>query len=134
MIRVFFWLHHDGPTFVLGFTGDCSKKQQDGKDMVSRKNLAFPIEPYIPSDSMLLEDPDQLHLRAAHGYIQLEMFEEANAELEEIDPFCRHLPAFTEEFRASTATGEKLNDYAALWLQHRPAAVEGSAIAPKIAL
>ena len=26
------------------------------------------------------------------GYIELGMFEEANAELEEIDPFCRHLP------------------------------------------
>jgi len=41
---------------------------------------------------MPLEKPDQQHLRAAHGYIQLGMFEEANAELEEIDPFCRHLP------------------------------------------
>ena len=41
---------------------------------------------------MPLEGPDQLHLRAAHGYIELGMFEEANAELEEIDPFCRHLP------------------------------------------
>ena len=41
---------------------------------------------------MPLEGPDQLHLRAAAGYIELGMFEEANAELEEIDPFCRHLP------------------------------------------
>ena len=41
---------------------------------------------------MPLEGPDQLHLRAAHGYVELEMFEEANAELEEIDPFCRHSP------------------------------------------
>jgi hypothetical protein len=31
-------------------------------------------------------------VRAAHGYIELGMFEEANAELEEIDPFRRHLP------------------------------------------
>ncbi len=31
-------------------------------------------------------------MRAAHGYIELGMFEEANAELEEIDPFRRHLP------------------------------------------
>jgi tetratricopeptide (TPR) repeat protein len=38
------------------------------------------------------ENPDQRHLRSAHGYIALGMFEEANAELEEIDPFCRHLP------------------------------------------
>ena len=41
---------------------------------------------------MPFEGPDQLHLRAAHGYIELKMFEEANAELEEIDPLCRHLP------------------------------------------
>ena len=40
---------------------------------------------------MPLESPDQLRLRAAHGYIELGLFEEANAELEEIDPFCRHL-------------------------------------------
>ena len=41
---------------------------------------------------MSLENPDRLHLRAAVGYIELAMFEEANTELEEIDPFCRHLP------------------------------------------
>jgi hypothetical protein len=33
---------------------------------------------------MSLESPDQLHLRAAHGYLELGMFEEANAELDEI--------------------------------------------------
>jgi len=36
---------------------------------------------------MPLEGPDQFHLRPATGYIELGMFEEANAELEEIDPF-----------------------------------------------
>ena len=41
---------------------------------------------------MPLEGTDQLHLRGATGYIELGMFEEANAELEEIDPICRHLP------------------------------------------
>lgn len=41
---------------------------------------------------MPLEQPDQHHLRSAHGYVELGMFEEANAELEEIDPFCRALP------------------------------------------
>jgi tetratricopeptide (TPR) repeat protein len=41
---------------------------------------------------MPLEGSDELHLRAAHGYIDLGMFEEANAALEEIDPFCCHLP------------------------------------------
>jgi hypothetical protein len=33
---------------------------------------------------MPLEAADQLHLRAAHGCIDLGLFEEANAELEEI--------------------------------------------------
>lgn len=41
---------------------------------------------------MPLERPDQQHLLSAHGYVELGMFEEANAQLEEIDPFCRHLP------------------------------------------
>ena len=41
---------------------------------------------------MPLSNPDQQHLRAAHGFIELGMFEEASEELEEIDPFCRHLP------------------------------------------
>jgi len=41
---------------------------------------------------MPLDAADQMHLRAAAGYIELEMFKEANAELEGIDPFCRHLP------------------------------------------
>src|SRR5258708_7322337 len=36
--------------------------------------------------------PDQQHLRSACRYIELGMFEEAQAELEKIDPFCRHLP------------------------------------------
>jgi hypothetical protein len=33
-----------------------------------------------------------IDVRAAHGNIELDLFDEANAELEEIDPFCRHLP------------------------------------------
>src|SRR5678816_839591 len=41
---------------------------------------------------MALKAADQPHLRAAYGYVQLGLFEEANAELEKIDPFCRHLP------------------------------------------
>jgi tetratricopeptide (TPR) repeat protein len=40
---------------------------------------------------MPLAKPDQ-HLRSACGYVELGMFEEAQAQLEEIDPFCRHLP------------------------------------------
>jgi hypothetical protein len=41
---------------------------------------------------MPLEGSDQRHLQAAHGYIELGLFKEANAELEEIDAFFRHLP------------------------------------------
>lgn len=41
---------------------------------------------------MPLEKSKRQRLRAAHGYIGLGMFEEANAELKEIDPLCRHLP------------------------------------------
>jgi len=41
---------------------------------------------------MPLEKPDLQHLRSAHGYIDLGMYEAANAELEAIDPLCRHLP------------------------------------------
>lgn len=41
---------------------------------------------------MPLEAPDRKHLNAAIGFFELEMFEEANAELEDIDSFCRHLP------------------------------------------
>ena len=36
--------------------------------------------------------PDQQNLRSACRYIELGMFEEAQAELEKIDPSCRHLP------------------------------------------
>ncbi len=41
---------------------------------------------------MLLEPPDQQHLAAAEGFLALGMYEDANSELEEIDPFCRRLP------------------------------------------
>jgi tetratricopeptide (TPR) repeat protein len=41
---------------------------------------------------MPLGQLDLRHLSAAHGYMELDMFEAANAELEEIDPLCRHLP------------------------------------------
>jgi tetratricopeptide (TPR) repeat protein len=36
--------------------------------------------------------PDQQHLQSACRYIELGRFEEAQVELEKIDPFCRHLP------------------------------------------
>ena len=41
---------------------------------------------------MPLENPDRLHLRAELGYVELGIFDAANAELKEIDSFCRHLP------------------------------------------
>jgi len=36
--------------------------------------------------------PDRHYLRAAHGYLELEMYSEAAAELGKIDPFCFVLP------------------------------------------
>jgi tetratricopeptide (TPR) repeat protein len=36
--------------------------------------------------------PDQQYLRSACRYLELGMFDEAQAELEKVDPFCRHLP------------------------------------------
>jgi tetratricopeptide (TPR) repeat protein len=41
---------------------------------------------------MPLEPHDQQHLIASQGYIELGMFDDANSELEEIDPFCRAAP------------------------------------------
>jgi hypothetical protein len=38
---------------------------------------------------MPLQSPDLSHLRAAEGFLAPGMYEEANAELEKIDPFCR---------------------------------------------
>ena len=41
---------------------------------------------------MSLDAPDELHLRAAVAYIELGMFDEAQAEMEQIDPCSRLLP------------------------------------------
>ena len=41
---------------------------------------------------MPLEPPDQKHWKAASGYVQLGMYLEADAELDEIDPFCPATP------------------------------------------
>jgi len=38
---------------------------------------------------MPLEPPDHQHLQAVDGFIELGMFEEANARLEKLDPFLR---------------------------------------------
>jgi len=41
---------------------------------------------------MPLEPPDQQHWQAAVGYVELGMFQEANDQLENIDPFNRAAP------------------------------------------
>src|SRR5215471_2316893 len=41
---------------------------------------------------MPLEPPDQQHWQAAVGYVELGMFQDANEELEKIDPFNRAAP------------------------------------------
>jgi tetratricopeptide (TPR) repeat protein len=41
---------------------------------------------------MPLESPDQQHWQAAVGYVELGMFEDANDQLEKIDPFNRAAP------------------------------------------
>jgi hypothetical protein len=41
---------------------------------------------------MPLESPDLQRWRAAVGYVELQMFEDANDELEKIDPFARAVP------------------------------------------
>lgn len=45
---------------------------------------------------MPLDDDEHIHLTAAQGFFQLGMLQEANDELERIDPFCRHLPEVLE--------------------------------------
>ncbi len=41
---------------------------------------------------MSLDDPDELHLRAACAYVEAGMFDEARAELQKIDPYSQLLP------------------------------------------
>jgi tetratricopeptide (TPR) repeat protein len=45
-----------------------------------------------PFDLMSLDARDELHLRAAGAYIEMGMFDEAQAEMEQIDPSYRLLP------------------------------------------
>ncbi len=47
-------------------------------------------------EQMPLDRPDLQHLNAAQGFAALGMYEEGNAELEKIDPFCRALPEVLE--------------------------------------
>jgi len=41
---------------------------------------------------MPIEPDQQLHLTVAEGYVGLGMYLDADAALDDIDPFCRHLP------------------------------------------
>ena len=45
---------------------------------------------------MPLVENDLKHLTAAHGYVELGMWLDANAELESIDPEVRHVPEVLE--------------------------------------
>ena len=45
---------------------------------------------------MPLSEEQQTCLEAAQGFLDLGMFLDADAELERIDPFCRHLPEILE--------------------------------------
>jgi tetratricopeptide (TPR) repeat protein len=45
---------------------------------------------------MPLETDQHIHLTAAEGFVQLGMFIDPDAELDRIDPFCRHLPEILE--------------------------------------
>lgn len=45
---------------------------------------------------MPLEEEEQRHVDAAQGFVDLGMLVDADAELDRIDPFCRHLPEVLE--------------------------------------
>src|SRR5258705_13816612 len=70
---------------------------------------------------------DQEHLRSACGYIEQGMFQEAQAELEEIDPLCRLLPEILaariplyralEKWDLMTIVAKKLTE----WSPEKPA-------------
>ena len=59
-----------------------NKRRNSAKNTVREKNLAIPTKFFISFDLMSLDAPDELHLRAAGAYIELGMFDEAQAELE----------------------------------------------------
>jgi hypothetical protein len=45
---------------------------------------------------MPLEEHELKHVTAAQGFVELGMFADADAELDRVDPFCRHLPEVLE--------------------------------------
>src|SRR4030095_11337234 len=72
---------------------------------------------------MPLEPEEQEHLTAAQGYLELGMPLEANAELERIDPYVRHLPEvlavrveiyrILERWELMATVAKKLSEYEA---------------------
>jgi len=76
---------------------------------------------------MPLEPPDQKHWEAASGYVQLGMYLEADAELDEIDPFCRAAPevlAVRLEIYAGLKKWELMQAVAKKLAEHDPQNVQ----------
>jgi tetratricopeptide (TPR) repeat protein len=72
---------------------------------------------------MPLESPDLQHLNAAEGFLTLGMYEDANAELEVIDPFFRSLPEVLEvrlEIYGRTQKWDLMQVVASKLAQHDP--------------
>jgi len=74
-----------------------------------------------------LEEPDRQHCEAAAGYVELGMLLEANAELEEIDPFNRAAPevlALRIEIYRGLAKWELMQDLAKRLTDFQPGDVQ----------
>jgi hypothetical protein len=57
---------------------------------------------------MPLETPDQQHWQAAVGYVELGMFQDANDQLEKIDPFNRAAPEVPSSEARNLSRAEKM--------------------------
>jgi tetratricopeptide (TPR) repeat protein len=71
----------------------------------------------------MLEPPDQQILTAAYGYVQLQMFHEANEQLDKIDPFLRAAPeilALRIEIYRGLAKWELMIELAKRLLEFQP--------------
>jgi hypothetical protein len=84
------------------------------------------VAPWPEAPQMPLEPPDKKHWKAASGYVQLGMYLEADAELDEIDPFCRAAPevlavrleiyAVVKKWELMQAVAKKLAEHVTLSL------------------
>jgi len=83
-----------GPNSVQGPGSgqDTLNRVLAGEAEFPQKNLATVTKFFISFDLMSLDAPDELHLRNACAYIELGLFDEAQAEMEQIDPSSRLLP------------------------------------------